>query len=174
MKINARLNSRDITDALNKVRWYENYLQSKVEQFVSELAEVGITVAKANTYVEYDDEYKDMGDLLDFSKDITVGGGKTTCTLTVTGQVYTKTWQGGSAEVNPLLMAEFGSGWRAIEGHQGTFPNQHVAFMRPWHWTDSNGTPHESYGSEPSRPMFRAKEEMEKQIHEVAERVFST
>ena len=72
MKINARLNTRDITDALNKVRWYENYLQFKVEQFVSELAEVGITVAKANTYVEYDNEYKDMGDLLNFSKDIAV------------------------------------------------------------------------------------------------------
>lgn len=172
MKLNARLTTGDIDNLIREVENFKYDLQRKLADFVIELADLGITIAKANTYVEYDDEYKDMGDMLEFSKETTISDDEVTCTLTVTGQVYTKTWQGGSAEVNPLLMAEFGSGWRAIEGHQGTFPNQHVAFMRPWHWTDSSGQRHESYGGEPSRPMFKAKEEMEKQIREVAERVF--
>jgi len=173
MNLNARLNTRDITDTINRLKWYESHLQYKLEQFVSELAKVGIEVAKANTYVEVDDEYKNMGDAIEFTKSISGVDGVTTCILTATGIPFVKEWQGGSAQVNPLLMSEFGSGWRAIEGHQGTFPNQHVAFMRPWHWVDTSGTKHESYGSEPSRPLFKAVEEMRNQIQTVAAKVFS-
>lgn len=174
MKIDISLNSRDLRDTINKLQWYKSHLQWKLEVFVSELADVGIKVARENTYVEYDERYINMGDLLDFSKDITSGEDGTVCTLTVTGQVYTKEWQNGSAQVNPLLMAEFGSGSKAIDGHRGTFPNQHVAFLNRWHWTDNSGTYHESDGSEPSRPLFKAVEEMTIQIQSVAAKVFGT
>lgn len=174
MKINARLNSRSITEAINKIKWYQSDLQWKLEKFVSELAEVGIKVARENTFVEYDEQYINRGDLLEFSKDISVANNITTCTLYATAQTYTKEWKGGMAQVNPLLMAEFGSGAKAIEGHRGTFPNQHVAFLESWKWTDNSGVVHESSGSEPSRPLFKAKQEMERQILEVAERVFKS
>ena len=173
MKINARLNTRDITDVIRQVERFKYSIERKLTDFVLELAEVGIQVARANTYVEYDEQYMNMGDLIEFTKDTVIEDTGVTCTLTAFGQVYTKEWKNGSAQVNPLLMAEFGSGAKAIDGHRGTFPNQHVAFLESWHWTDNSGQVHESSGSEPSRPMFKAKEEMERQIREVAERVFS-
>ena len=174
MKINARLNNKDIEGAILKLEWYKSHLQWKVEQFVSELAEVGIKVAKANTFVEMDEIYKDMGDSLVFTKDVSGDVDGATCILMVEGQPYEKAWQNGRAIVNPLLMAEFGSGWRAMPGHQGTFPGQKYAFRRPWFWIDTSGQKHSSYGSEPSRPLFKAVEEMRSQILTVAERVFGT
>jgi len=173
MKIDARLNSHDISNAIREIAMYNARLQWRLERFVSELAEVGITVAKANTYVEYDENYINMGDLLEFSKDVTGDTNGAVCKLTVTGQPYTKEWRGGAAQVNPLLMAEFGSGAKAIEGHRGTFPNQHVAFLESWDWTDNSGIQHTSSGSEPSRPLLKAVEEMYRQIQTVAARVFS-
>lgn len=174
MRIDARLNTRDITDAINKLKWYKSHLQWQLERFVSELADVGIEVARANTYVEYDEQYINMGDLIEFSKPVTTSDNTVVCTLTATGQLYTKEWEGGSAQVNPLLMAEFGSGAKAVDGHRGTFPNQHVAFLESWKWKDNSGQVHESSGSTPSRPMLKAKEEMEQQIQAVAQRVFSS
>lgn len=173
MKLEARLNTGDINNLIKQIEDFKFDLQRKLADFVIELAEVGITVARANTYVEYDERYINMGDLIEFSKETVIDDTGVTCTLTATGQVYTKEWNGGMAQVNPLLMAEFGSGAKAIEGHRGTFPNQHVAFLKSWKWTDNSGITHESSGSEPSRPMLRAKEEMENQIRAVAERVFS-
>lgn len=172
MKLNARLNTGDIDNLIRQVENFKYDLQRKLADFVIELADIGITVAKANTYVEYDEQYINMGDMLEFSKETVIEDTGVTCVLTATGQVYTKEWQGGSAQVNPLLMAEFGSGAKAVDGHRGTFPNQHVAFLQSWKWTDNSGITHESSGSEPSRPMFKAKQDMEKQIREVAERVF--
>lgn len=172
MRIEARLNTRDITRAIRQVEQFKFDLQRKLADFVIELADIGITVARANTFVEYDEQYINMGDLLEFSKETVISDSDVTCTLTATGQVYTKEWRGGMAQVNPLLMAEFGSGANAVDGHRGTFPNQHVAFLDSWKWTDNSGQVHESSGSVPSRPMLRAKEEMERQIVEVANRVF--
>ena len=175
MKINARLNSRDITDTINKIEWFKSDLQRKLERFVLELADVGIEVVKANTFVEYDEQYINRGDLIEFSKLITVEGESVVCRLTAEGIPYTKEWKGGMAQVDPLLMAEFGSGKYAEPfGMRGKFPNQHVAFLDSWEWTDNSGITHESSGSVPSRPMLKAKEEMANQIRAVAERVFSS
>ena len=174
MKINARLNTNDINAVIRQVEDFEYDLQRRLADLVIELANIGIEVARANAYVEYDEQYVNMGDLLEFSKETIMSDDEVTCTLTVTGQVYTKEWKGGSAQVNPLLMAEFGSGAKALDGHRGTFPNQHVAFLESWKWTDNSGITHESSGSEPSRPLYKAKLEMEQQIQDVVARVFST
>ena len=174
MKINARLNTNDINYAIKQVENFKIGLQRKAVEFVTELAEIGIKVAQENTYVEYDEQYINMGDLITFTKDTVVDDTGAVCTLTATGQVYTKEWQGGAAQVNPLLMAEFGSGAKAIDGHRGTFPNQHVAFLNEWSWIDNSGQKHESRGSEPSRPLYKAKLEMESQIQTVAQRVFGS
>lgn len=174
MKINARMNTNDINTVIEQIERFKDNLQHKLADLVIELANIGITVAMANTFVEYDEQYINMGDLLEFSKETVMTDDEVTCTLSVTGQVYTKEWKGGSAQVNPLLMAEFGSGSKALDGHRGTFPNQHVAFLESWKWTDNSGITHESSGSEPSRPLYKAKLEMEQQIQEVAARIFST
>lgn len=175
MKINVRLNSRDIAKALKRVQWYETFLEIKVKELVSELAEVGIEVAKDNAFVEVDNIYRNMGDLIIFKKNTQTTQTGAECILIAVGKPYVKRWESGEAIVNPLLMAEFGSGWRAIPPHQGEFPNQtHANEHKPWFWVDTNGIRHSSYGSEPSRPLFKAKQEMERQIYEVAKRVFST
>lgn len=176
MKINARLTSKDITKALNIVRWYENYLQYKLEQLVSELAEVGIKEAKSHAYVEVDNVFRNMGDYILFEKDVSKTVKGATCILTAKGKPYLKEWKNGSAMVNPLLMSEFGSGIWALDNRKGSFPSETAKEHTdnpPWFWRDTDGNLHSSKGSIPSRPLFNAKQEMERKIHEVAERVFS-
>ena len=90
MIIKARLTPKDITKALNTVRWYENYLQYKLEQLVSELAEVGIVVAQDNTYVEVDNVYKNMGDFILFEKNVSKTKTGAECILIAVGKPYIK------------------------------------------------------------------------------------
>lgn len=168
-----RVKTSDINVVLETIEKFENDIQAKLERFVSELADIGIEVIQDNIRVEYDGEVRNFGESVTFQKDISGDSEVVTCILTAEGQPYLKEWLNGSAMVNPLLMAEFGSGVFAVGGAQGTFPNQKHAMSPPWFWKDMGGKTHLSYGNEPSRPMFKAKEEMEKQIREVAERVFS-
>lgn len=175
MRINARLNSRDISNAIEQVEQFSKSLERKARRFVEELADVGIEVIEQNIKVEYDGEVRNFGDYVTFQKPVREEGGDVVCILTAEGQHYYKEWLGGSALVNPLLMAEFGSGEFAGE-HKGTFPSPTAKAHTenpPWYWRDSSGLLHSSSGSEPTRPMLKAKEEMEKQIRAVAERVFS-
>lgn len=172
MKINISLETSEINRAIKQIESYSYDLQRKCTDFIIELANIGITVARANTVVEYDEQYIDMGDLLEFSKEIVLADGVANGKLVATGQVYTKEWQGGSAQVNPLLMAEFGSGKEALGDWRGKFPNQKLAYLNSWWWIDNSGVKHESGGNVPSRPMFKAQQEMERQIQDVAYRVF--
>lgn len=176
MRINARLNTRDITNAIEQIEQFKNELRAKLERFVSELSQVGIEVIQMNTKVEYDGEVRNFGDSITFHKEVVGDTEAITCILTVEGQPYLKEWLGGSAMVNPLLMAEFGSGDFAIDGKKGSFPSKTAKAHTdnpPWFWKDTGGRIHKSSGSEPSRPLYKAKLEMERQIREVAERVFS-
>ena len=169
-----KVKTGDINVVFEHIETFKNQIQMKLERFVSELADVGISVIQDNIRVEYDGEVRNFGDAVLFQKDIQGDSETVTCILTAEGQPYLKEWLTGMAMVNPLLMAEFGSGAFAVGGAQGTFPNQTHAMNPPWFWRDSSGKAHMSYGNEPSRPMFKAKEEMERQIREVAERVFNT
>ena len=80
--------------------------------------------------------------------------------------------------VNPLLMAEFGSGQFADGSHfkigmgRGTFPMQKHAFEEFWQWKDIAGEWHQSSGIEPTAPMWKASQEMKKQILSIARQVF--
>lgn len=173
MKIHARLNSKDISNAIHQIEQFKNELFTKMELFCNELAEIGIEVIQDNVKIEVDGEVRNFGDSVVFKKDMTNTESGVSCLLVVTGNEFLKEWTTGSAKVNPLLMAEFGSGAYAVGGAQGTFPNQKHAMHPPWYWTDMSGKMHRSYGNEPSRPLYKAKLEMESQIAEVAERVFS-
>lgn len=172
MEINAKLSTSSINQAIKNIEWYQSYLQWKLEQFVSELADVGIEVIQDNIKVEYDGEVRNFGDSVTFQKDLVIGDDVVTCILLAQGQPYLKEWIGGSAMVNPLLMAEFGSGAFAVGAAQGTFPNQKNANKPPWFWRDTTGQMHMSYGNAPSRPLFKARLEMENQIRNVATKIF--
>lgn len=173
MKIDVNLSKTGISQAIRNIEWYKSYLQWKLERFTSELANVGIEIIQQNVKVEVDGVVTDFGSMITFQKDISVSEEITACTLITTGQPYIKEWETGEALVNPLLMAEFGSGVYAIGGAQGTFPNQKYANRPPWFWKDLQGITHMSYGNEPTRPLLKAVQEMEKQIHDIAQRVFS-
>jgi hypothetical protein len=179
MKINARLNTNDINAVIEQIERFKDNLQHKLADLVIELANIGITVAMANTFVEYDEQYINMGDLLEFSKETIMTDDEVTCTLSVTGQVYTKEWKGGSAQVNPLLMAEFGSGFLAkvlddVPGvGQGTFPGQKHAFdAKGWWWETPDGVKHHSYGEAPTFPMHSASMAMLFEADRIAKEVF--
>lgn len=173
LRIKAQADTNDINQAILNIEWYKSFIQWKLEQIVSELAEVGIKVIQENVKVEVDGTITDFGSMVTFQKDITGNNGEAICTLIVTGQPYIKEWENGEALVDPLLMAEFGSGAAAIGAAQGTFPNQKHANTPPWFWRDLQGESHMSYGNVPSRPLFKAKQEMETQIRDVVQRVFS-
>lgn len=174
MRINARLSTSSINNAIAQVEQFKRDLNAKLERFVSELADVGIEVVQDNIKVEYDGEVRNFGDAVTFQKEINGDNQAVTCVLIAEGHPYLKEWMEGSAMVNPLLMAEFGSGAYAVGAAQGTFPNQKHANHPPWFWRDMGGKMHMSYGNEPSRPLLKAKNEMENQIRDVAQRVFST
>lgn len=173
IKILTNVSTRQIEQAINTLKWYESRLQYKCEQVVKELADIGIEVIQDNVFVEYDGEVRNFGDSVFFRKEITTEVDGATCELFVNAEPYLKEWTTGSALVDPLLMAEFGSGAKAIDGHRGEFPNQKHAFEGSWFWRDMSGRAHVSSGNTPSRPMFKAVQEMRQQIHTVAIKVFN-
>lgn len=175
--ISLKLNTADINAAVKELKNYIVRLKAQCKEFVTELAEVGIETVKQYIQVEDNEVVVDRSDLVFFKKDIVDAGGEITYTMYVNANTYISEWVTKSgtkyAEVNPLLMAEFGSGAKAVDGHRGSFPNQVHAFDKDgWWWVDSSGLKHHSRGNAPTRPLLHAREEMERQIGAVAERVF--
>ena len=166
---------------INALKDYEERLQWKCELLVQRLADVGINVAKQNILVEDNGLWIDRSNLVYFEKEYASSIDGATCIVVPFSSPYVSLWKKSkdgkeilSAEVDPLLMAEFGSGARAIEGHRGTFPNQKHAEEGAWAWYDQYGAKHVSSGGAPSRPILKAKEEIVQQIRLVAFEVFST
>ncbi len=174
--ITLTLSDSSIENAISELQSYKQEVLDKCERLVSELANSGIEVAKSNT--------GNFGHYITFSMRIKPNNSGCTAIIvaTETGQI-TSQWQTSdgikSADVSPLLMAEFGSGWRAQphfdddRGGQGTFPNQTHAFDREgWYWRDLNGELHHSYGITPTMPMYKAYSYMEQNIISKAKEVF--
>lgn len=174
--INISLSENSVNEAIRQLQQYKQSLKYKCERLVSELANSSIEVAKSNT--------GNFGHYITFSMRIEPNNSGCTAIIvaTETGQI-TSQWQTSdgikSADVSPLLMAEFGSGWRAQphfdddRGGQGTFPNQTHAFDREgWYWRDLNGELHHSYGITPTMPMYKAYSYMEQNIISKAKEVF--
>lgn len=176
MKLNITLSTSSIDSAIKKLEEYNKSLDKKAKMLVEKLAEKGIEVARRNSgYGAY--IYFGM------KLDNTTGGataimfGKNVKQLVVQWQ----TKEGiKSAEVNPILMAEFGSGaefddvWGVGLVERGSFPNQTHAFdSKGWYWKDLDGKWHHSDGHNPEQPMYHAYKEMYGVIVNVAKEVFS-
>lgn len=175
-KIITNISTTQLNQTIEELHQYAQRLSERCEMFVNELADIGIQTAKWNLFSIVNDTDGNMvsyGDKVFFSKDVTFDTENATCIIIPDSHPYISEWKTGIALVDPLLMAEFGSGMYAIDGHRGSFPAQTHAFdPNGWFWRDLGGQLHHSYGIEPSRPLFKAKEEMRQQIHAVAERVF--
>ena len=175
-RIVTNISTTQLNQTIKELHDYADRLAQRCEQFVNELADIGIETARANMLNLINDTEGNTIDVANnvyFSKELEESVDGATCIILPTSQPFFTQWQTGSAIVDPLLMAEFGSGMFAVEGHRGTFPEQKHAFdPNGWWWRDVGGELHHSRGIRPTRPLLKAKEEMEQQIHAVAERVF--
>ena len=185
MQLTVSLGANSAREAIKQLEDYKKSLSSKCEIFVNELAEHGISVAVDNS-----GKWKNY---LIFTKDVsaTAKGVKGYMAGEV-GQYPISMWMRYdkvvSTEVNPLLMAEFGSGAKASDASgkpnaqnaskvgagRGTFPNQTHADENSWSWMDLTGEWHSSSGEEPSMPMFNAYLSMKDEILKIARQVFTT
>lgn len=175
-KFTTNISTRQLTRVIDELNQYAQRLSEQCAQFVDELAEIGITTARANLADLVEDNKGNTlavsGNVF-FEKEVDANAYGATSIIIPSSNSILVEWATGSAVVDPLLMAEFGSGEFAVEGHRGTFPNQKHAFdPNGWYWRDLGGVLHHSRGITPTRPLLKAKEEMIQQISEVAERVF--
>lgn len=158
------------------LRYKEVELQQKIKLYVEELANEGIIVSKQNV--------GGFGKYIMFSvqTEIQKDGCKALLLATETG-VITSTWNRYgeivSADVSPLLMAEFGSGSGAenpmnVQGvGQGTFPGQTHAFDKEgWYWQEEDGTWKYSKGITAKMPMYKASLRIQEIVISKAREVF--
>lgn len=178
-RINISITTKgSLNKAIEQLEQYKKSLVAKTELFVSKLLDIGINTAKDNSgaYEQYISFYKEI-DSNEF--------GCTGLLIAADSKKIISQWYRGgqlvSAEVSPLLMSEFGSGWLAkvyfpaVEGEvgQGTFPDQRHAFdPNGWSWTDENGVKHHSIGEQPTHPMYSALMAMIYQVNAIAKEVF--
>lgn len=178
MKLDISLNSRSLNHAIGELKRYRESLAVKNETFVRKLLDVGIKMAEQNVggYGKYIQFYKQGK-----------GGIRTVGFLIADDNPITVEWdykgEKKTAQVSPLLMAEFGSGRLAevlfaISGvGQGTFPGQtHANDPKGWNykeWDENHkGKWHHSIGSRPTHPMYKADMEMIQQIETIGREVF--
>ncbi|MBR1631357.1 MAG: hypothetical protein IJ680_05830 [Paludibacteraceae bacterium] len=170
-RINISLSDFGIRKAVDALKDYDRQLQNKCAMFVDKMAEVGIATAKLNC--------GDYGNVITFSKQLSVGEHGANGKLIAVGTPVFRRRGGETIEADPLLLAEFGSGWNAkvldkVDGvGQGTFPGQTHAFdPRGWWYVDEHGESHHSYGESPTFPMHSAAIAMLFDINRVAKEVF--
>ena len=178
-QIKISLSVGSVREAQKQLEQYKKDLIAKCEKFCRRLADKGITVAKQNV-----GEY---GQYITFAiqTEPTAYGAKGV--LYATSGLVTHEWVTAtgvmSADVSPLLMAEFGSGLRGAINPRagefgmgvGTFPGQtHAEDPSGWWYQTLDGVWHHSYGEEATMPMTRASAEMIDQIVTTAKEVFGT
>lgn len=194
----ARLKSGELRHLIHELREYrDKILPDLVKEFLRQLADEGITVAKASVRgTRYEDfvvfEKTESGGRANPHKTVVITGMNTTTKFkkewyTLSHGEFVRT----EREVNPMLMLEFGSGQFAVDGWRGTYPDQHTAFLDHWHWYEypSGNTDREtelleeykdgmqlrqSSGEKPRMPMLNAADAMalRKTVETVAQRVF--
>lgn len=178
-RLNVSLTTKgSLEKAIKYLEQYKKDLAKKSEEFISRLIDIGIYAGEINA-----GQYKNY---IVFEKNLNLN--KNDCEgllIAMDKEKIIRQWYRGqtvvSAEVSPLLMSEFGSGWLAevlfqsVVGKvgQGTFPEQIHAFdENGWWWTTLDGTKHHSKGEEPTHPMHQAYITMYSQIEKIAKEVF--
>lgn len=160
-------------DLLN---YKDNTLPNLLKQYVTALAQEGISVGKQNV--------GGFGKYITFSiqTEVTKDGCKALMLASENGKIIS-TWKSygeiKSAEVSPLLMAEFGSGWGAenpmnVPGvGQGTFPGQTHAFDKEgWYWIDEDDNLNYSRGISAKMPMYKASIRIQEVAKKKAKEIF--
>lgn len=173
------LSLKSIDNGIQGLIDYQEYLQKKAIEYVKALADVGImmaeTYSKSSYYGRYVLFYKEVKEEVEGATAIMYG----TNTGVVTASWKIQNNEVKSVDVSPILMLEFGSGFKAQNPAnvsnvgQGTFPGQtHAQDPGGWSWMDLDGNWHHSTGTEAHLPMYRAMVDMMNNIVDIARLVF--
>ena len=177
-RLKISLNTNSIKDAIKELEHYRDSLRVKNEEFVSRLIDEGIFMAESN--VGY-------GKYISITKKVENDGSRTVGFLIAqdTKKIIAEWDYYGTkktAELSPLLLAEFGSATLAevlfdISGvGQGTFPGQKHAHEKTWwykEWKDDHtGEWKQGQGVYPTHPMYMADMEMLDSAERIAREVF--
>lgn len=174
-KLTANLSVEGIDNLIKQLNSYQDNLRKKCEEYVKKLSQKGIEVAQQNV--------GNFGKYLTFT--IKTNSEENGCTalvyVTNTGIIHSE-WQTKegikSADVNPLLMVEFGSGLKAenpknIPGvGTGTFPGGTHGNEPGWWYMDLGDVWHYSTGISPKQPMYKASLKIKDEAIRVAQEVF--
>lgn len=199
MKYNVKLASSDLYRMADELMQYADTYEAKIQLFLEKLADVGITVAQQHEgdfagYIVYSKEFEFSGD-----KNIVHLVAKDSQLINKAWYVSPRSTELREEQINPLLMAEFGSGHNAIRatgkasglGGQGTLNLYGHAFdANGWYWwTDSPDIAsdedeikvvskktgrykHHSRGVTPSRPLHNAVMACINEVNNIAQEVF--
>ena len=176
--ITVELNSESIDDAIARLEQIKERLTNRSRGIIEELLRIGITVAQQNTgkyagYIKFETAVEQSPNGF---VGLLIGS--------ITEPMISRWDRGGQiieAEVNPLLMAEFGSGhhaeiteiWSDLVGFVGqgtfTYPDQirNHAFDKGWRWYDLDGKWHWSTGESPTQPMYKSWQAMRDALRSV-------
>jgi len=172
-------------------RYRDDELPTKVTRFLNLLSADGIDVARGRVA---ESRYADY---IIFIGEVTGGKKNPIKVGLVAGQnaapfirsYFSSSFKDKEAEVNPMLMLEYGSGQWAAPGWRGTFPGQQLAHLDFWYWyeypsetTDPESTllaefddklqMRGSEGEVPLEPMHTAALQMKADIERIAKMVF--
>lgn len=174
-KLTLNLSTQSVGKIIDEIDDYTKSLPKKCQIFSERLADLGIKIAYDKTVSSGVAFIKEMENLEYGCKTLMIGKDL----FKIHQQWVKQGGEVGEAEISPLLMSEFGSGWKAenpqnIEGFgQGTFPNQTHAFdVGGWSWFGLDNQWHHSTGIAPTMPMYSAFLEMYSQIEKIAKDVF--
>lgn len=181
--ITFSLSRESIKQAQRELRAYQRGMLRKCSTFVRKLSKCGISAARQNLSKDYK-PYIMFG--TDVDPDRT--GARAIMYATNTGLIRSE-WRTNNtasgiatADVSPILMAEFGAGLLANNPDAkkfgmgtGTFPGQtHAEDPEGWWYMDLEYEWHHSYGVMPTMPMAHAAEEMLDNVGRIAKEVFGT
>jgi len=190
MKYNVSLDSKELFKLSSDLLKYADDFENKVKIFLERLAQVGISVAVANSGV--------------FSRYIVYSikqENNTTVKLVASSEPIESAWYVSSKSeeqrtevISPILMAEFGSGHYAIQGTgeatglggQGTLNVYGHAFDSDgWYWWSEEASQdgvlkkskngrflYQSDGLPPAQPLHKAVMACIERVEEIAREVF--
>ena len=173
-KIKMRLCVEDIQRAQKELKAYEGRLVTRCNVLCGKLADMGLTVAKANISSAPLGKYVRLN--------VNYEAKSTGCKAMLIATGNTLNTPAGS--VNTLLLIEFGAGihYNHTENPKasefgmgvGTYPGQTHAFQEEgWYYMDESGEWHHTYGVKATMPMYNADIEILMNINRVAREVFS-
>lgn len=190
MKYTVNLDPKELYNLADELDEYAKKFEVKINQFLLRLADLGISVAKANGgifggYIVYSKDFEEKGEI------------KTVKMMASDSTSITNTWYPSSKSIelreetiSPLLMAEFGSGQYAINfedlGGRGTLNKYGHASSNGWGWwtDDPSGRDGDikqvkngrflmtSGGTPPSQPLHKAVMACIQQVDGIAREVF--